>query len=354
MTETSDSRVRGILTIFLVILVFYLLKILSSLLIPLVLALLFSLLFQPLVTFLNRRRVPNWLIVPIISVISLAFLVVLVNIIVQTGADISSQQDYLLDRLNSKIEGILLWASDITGTEIRPEFVTDKLNELLNGEFITSAVGGLASSISSFTGSFVMFALYYIVFLSGMSGSKDYLRYLAGNEAKDGLAENFDKVTKSVYSYMIIKTLVNLLMGVLVTVVCYAFGIKFPVFWGFLTFVFHYIPTIGSIIATVPPVLMGIIQFDTFPPVLFLALLLMVAQFIMGNVVEPKIMGGHLRLNTVAVIFGLVFWGYIWGIPGMMLSVPLLVILKLVFEHFPSLAIFARLMGYPDKPAEGK
>lgn len=353
MAEIYDSRVRGILSIFLVILVFYLLKLLSSLLIPLVLALLFALLFQPLILFLNKKKVSNWLIVPIISIISLIVLIILVNIIIQTSADISSQQDFLLERLNVKIEGILSWASDITGTQIKPEYITDEISKLINGEFITSVLEGVASSISSLTGSFVMFALYYIVLLSGMSGSGEYLKYLAGDNSESTLAENFAKVTKSVYSYMVIKTLVNLSMGILVGVVCYAFGIKFPIFWGFLTFVFHYIPTIGSIIATIPPVAMGIIQFDSFQALFFFILILMVVQFIMGNVVEPKIMGGHLRLNTVTVIFGLVFWGYIWGVTGMMLSVPLLVILKLVFEHFPSLEIFARLMGYPDKQEAG-
>ncbi len=348
MAEYYDTRVRGILSIFLVILVFYLLKLLSSLLIPLVLALLFALLFQPLILFLNKRKVPNWLIVPIISIISLLVLIVLVNIIVQTSTDISSQQDYLLGRLNLKIEEARLWASSVTGTDIKPEYVTDEISKMINGEFITTVLGGVASSISSITGSFVMFALYYIVLLSGMSGSGEYLNYLAGKNSDGSLKENFDKVSKSVYSYMVIKTLVNLSMGILVGVTCYAFGIKFPIFWGFLTFVFHYIPTIGSIIATIPPVLMGIIQFDAFGTILAFLLILMAVQFIMGNVVEPKIMGGHLRLNTVAVIFGLVFWGYIWGVTGMMLSVPLLVILKLVFEHFPSLEIFARLMGYPD------
>jgi AI-2 transport protein TqsA len=353
MAEIYDTRVRSILTIFFVILVFYLLKLLSALLIPLVLALLFALLFQPLILFLNKRKVPNWIIVPIISIFSLLVLVVLVNIIIQTSADISSQQDYLLERLNLKIESILNWASSFTGTEIKPEYVTDEISKLINGEFITSVIGGVASSLSSITGSFVMFALYYIVLLSGMSGSGEYLNYLAGKNNDGSLEESFSKVSKSVYSYMVIKTLVNLSMGILVAVTCYAFGIKFPIFWGFLTFVFHYIPTIGSIIATIPPVLMGIIQFDSPGTILIFVLILMIVQFTMGNVVEPKIMGGHLRLNTVAVIFGLVFWGYIWGVTGMMLSVPLLVILKLVFEHFPSLQIFARLMGYPDKQTVG-
>jgi len=78
-------------------------------------------------------------------------------------------------------------------------------------------------------------------------------------------------------------------------------------------------------------------------------IILLALQLTMGNFVEPKLLGNRLRLNTVTVIFGLVFWGYLWGIPGMILSVPLMVVLKLTFEYIPSTRIFARLMSYPEK-----
>jgi predicted PurR-regulated permease PerM len=127
------------------------------------------------------------------------------------------------------------------------------------------------------------------------------------------------------------------------------FGIKFAVFWAFLAFIFSYVPNIGSTLSTILPILMAVIQLDSIESLLIFAILLVAMHFVMGNVVEPIIMGNRLRLNTLTVLFGLVFWGYIWGIPGMILSVPLLVIMKIILERYPEVSIIGRVMGYPEK-----
>ena len=125
-------------------------------------------------------------------------------------------------------------------------------------------------------------------------------------------------------------------------------NLNFAFFFGFIAFLLNFIPSIGSILATIPPFMMAFIQFDTLQPVVLLLLILSTIQMVMGNLVEPIITGDRLKLNTLTVIFGLVFWGYIWGLAGMIISIPLLVLLKLIFEHFPDTQIFARIMGSPD------
>lgn len=347
------DKTRNILMFFLIFAVFYLLSILSSILIPLVLALLFAIVFQPLVNIFKKWKLPDALIFPIISIITLGIIFVLFNIILQTSYSIASEKDFLVDRLNLKIESIINWISGLGYISVDSNAITDSIEGLFSVNLLTTAAGSVASSVGSFAGSFFMFALYYITLLAGLSNYKNFILYLGGDENK-GLLETYEKVTKSIFSYVIIKTIISLFTGVLVGIVCASFGIRFPIFWAFLTFLLNFIPSIGSIIATLPPLLMGIIQFDSVQTISIIAVLLVLIQTIMGNIVEPKVMGDKLRLNTVTVIFGLVFWGYIWGISGMMLSVPLLVILKVIFEHIPSLHIFARLMGSPDKAIKGK
>ena len=342
------DKSRNILIIFLFALVFYLLHILASLLIPLVLAMLFAIVFQPLVRMFKKWKLPDWLVFPTVSIITLGVLFVLFDIVLQTSYDIASQKDYLAERLTTKIENIFAWFEGMEYINTEAESVSELIQGLINGEFISNAAGDIASSVGSFAGSFFMFALYYITILSGLAKNRQFVEYLGGDKTQ-ALSENYEKVIKSVNSYVVVKTIISLITSVLVMIVCFSFGIKFPIFWGFMTFILNFIPSIGSIIATVPPVIMAIIQFDSFNTILILLIILIAIQSIMGNLVEPKVMGERLRLNTITVIFGLVFWGYIWGIPGMMLSVPLMVILKLIFEHIPSMNILARLMGYPDK-----
>ena len=112
-----------------------------------------------------------------------------------------------------------------------------------------------------------------------------------------------------------------------------------------LTFLFNFIPNIGSFAASLLPVLFAMIQFNNSVLVLWLAVCLIGIQFIFGNIIEPKIMGESINLSAVVILFALLFWGFVWGIPGMFLAVPMTVILKIVFENIDQLKPVAILMS---------
>ena len=346
------DTIKNIHLIFLFVLVIYLLSVLSSILIPFVLAMLFAILFQPLVQLLKKVHAPNWIVLPVVSMITLAILYGIFQILLETTTNILTQQEYLVGRLEMRVNDIINWAYSITGLKLTTGTFFDSLNQLLDTEFLSSAAGSIASGVGSFTGSFIWFSLYYVFLLAGLADYKRFIHYVAADSSDDGtFIKNLQKIKRAILSYMLVKTGVSIVTGTFVTVVCLIFGIKFAFFWGLLTFLLNFIPSIGSIIAVIPPSLMAIIQIDSFETILIFVLILASIQFILGNVVEPRIQGGTLKINTLTVLFGLVFWGYIWGITGMMLSVPLLVILKIVFEHFPSLNVLARIMG--SLPKEG-
>jgi predicted PurR-regulated permease PerM len=184
--------------------------------------------------------------------------------------------------------------------------------------------------------------------LAGIANYKEFLIYVGGYK-QEAVLNEYENLQKSVNSYIVIKTLISIATGLLTFIFAEIFGIQFSLFWGFIAFIFNFIPNIGSIAGVLLPVTMSVIQLDSFHQILTFSVLLIVMQFIMGNFIEPIIMGNRLRLNTPTVLIGLVFWGYIWGIPGMILSVPLLVIIKIILEKYPEYSMIARLMGYPDK-----
>jgi len=348
-----ESSIRNILLFFMFVLIIYLLSVLSSILLPLVLALLFAIIFQPLIMFLRSKKIPKWLILPAVSIISLIILGIVGIIISETATQIIEQQDYFVKKLTLKAQMVIDWVNEIFKLDLDTKNLVDELISSINKDFISSAAGGIAQGLGSFAGSFTMFALYYILLLAGMSEYKRYIYYVGG-ENGESLLKEYENIQRSIYSYIIVKTLISLGTGVLAYVICISFGIKFAIFWAFVTFILNYIPSIGSVTSTIFPITMGIIQFDSFQPVLFLAVLLAGAQFMMGNFIEPMILGNRLRINTLTVIFGLVFWGYIWGIAGMILAVPLLVMIKIILERFPDFAIVGRIMGYADKDIEKK
>ena len=343
-----DKTSRNILLIFLFVLIFYLLSVLSSLLIPLVLALLLAVLFHPVVNLLHKKKVPGWLVLPIISGVTLIVIFIVVNIFIYTFKQVQSEQTYLLSQLYTKLNIFLVWFNNISGMELDTSEVLKSMKDIVDKQVVAKVAGAIAKNISSFGGSFFMFGLYFVVLLSGISEYRSYLKFVGGKKNEKGMVTRYETIRNSLSSYITIKLITSMATGLFATVICLSFGIKFAVFWGLLTFLLNFIPSIGSIIATVPPIVMGIIQFNSAGKVIFMLILLSLVQLVIGSVVEPKVMGNKLRLNTVTVIFGLVFWGYLWGISGMILSVPMLVILKLVLESTPSMHMFARVMGYPE------
>lgn len=342
--QVYDNTVKNILITILFILVVYLLYILQMIFVPLFMALLIALMFQPIITFLSKIKTPSWLILPTISIITLAIAFGIYFIISEIIDDLIVNQDFILRRLNLKMDSSLRWINEITGIRFNANKDFDGIFRMFSKEHFAKYAGRFANSLGSFTTSFATFSLYYVVLLSGMSNYKSYISYVSGNEDSK-LLENFEKIQKSIYSYMIIKTILSLFMAIIVYFICYSFEINFPFLWAFLTFLLNYIPSVGSIIATLAPTLMAFVQFEETNKVILILLSITMVHFVIGNVLDPIIMGDRLKLNTLTVIFSLVFWGFLWGIPGMILSVPIMVLIKLIFEQIPSLHIIARILG---------
>jgi AI-2 transport protein TqsA len=153
------------------------------------------------------------------------------------------------------------------------------------------------------------------------------------------------EMNDTIGAYVAVKTLMCLLTGALFVLMCWIFGIDFALFWGLLAFLLNYIPSVGSIIATLPLLLLSAIQLHSWPRVaLFAAILLVVQQFI-GQILEPKLMGMRLSLKPVAILLGLIFWGLLWGIPGMFLATPLMVLMRIVSSYFNVTRGFERLLA---------
>jgi predicted PurR-regulated permease PerM len=161
-----------------------------------------------------------------------------------------------------------------------------------------------------------------------------------GRKRMDGIAQGVQAVQR----YLVIKTITSALTGVLVTIGCWIIGLDFAMLWGLLAFALNYIPTIGSIVAAVPPILLAFIQLGPVSALLVTVLNLAV-NFGVGNVMEPRMMGRGLGLSSLVVFLSLVFWGWIWGPMGMLLSVPLTVVVKIMFEYHEETRPVAVLLG---------
>lgn len=205
----------------------------------------------------------------------------------------------------------------------------------------------LAGQLGTFTWNFILTTIYLVAVLGSIVRYETYIDYLEGadHEGKQKMTKAFLEVKDAIVDYMKVKFLTSLCTGISFGVICWAFQINFALFWGFLAFILNFIPTVGSITATIPPILLGLIQIDSSGTFAFFIILLIGAQFLWGNVIEPMVMGSTVDLNIVFIIFGLVLWGYIWGVAGMLLSVPLIVLMRVILSQIPDAHMIVKLMG---------
>jgi predicted PurR-regulated permease PerM len=319
---------------------------------PLVVAFFAAAIFQPLMLFLNRIKIPKFISVFFVVIISFAVIGGIIMILQTTISQISAESAGLQASFEQRANEAFKWINSTFGSRLSLKYISDQILKSINLNWVAGRAQDVLSYLSSLTGWLTMFALYYVVLLIGLPNYKEFFSYLSKGKNSvfnSSFLSSYEKIQKTIYSFLVIKTLLNILAGIVTYVLCLIFGVKFALLWGFLTFIGAYIPNIGSIISTILPVFFALITLESFPMVLLFTAILIALHFVIGNVLEPVVMGTNMSINTLTVIFGLVFWGYIWGILGMILSVPLLVVLKLIFEQIPSVEFIARLMGKPEK-----
>jgi len=340
---------RSIWILIGVIIVFWIFRELSSLILPFVLALFVVMLLQPFLALLGRKRIPNWLSVTIVSISTLLVLAAFVSIISSTATEVAENSSELTARISNKLDIFIDWINSFIKKDLQSYEIKSYIFNLFSADWITVALGSFAKFLGSFTGSFFMFSLYFVILLSWINKYDEYILFVFGERHGKRFLETFETTMHSISSYVGTKFLMSFLTGFLFWVICRSFGVQFALFWGFLAFALNFIPSIGSIIATIPPILIGTIYLDSGISILIYISLLGMTQIIVGNILDPILMGNRMKLNTLTVIFGLVFWGYIWGVAGMLISVPLMVLVRIILEQNPTSAVIARAMSATHK-----
>ena len=253
----------------------------------------------------------------------------------QTGAVARAWPGYV-DRFNVLAEQVFGWLGPELAERIRESLSEIDLLNRLPG--LLGTAGGIAATLA-------LVALYigFLLAERGRLGPK--IDRLAGapddaRHIKHAIAD----ITESVRRYLWIKTLLSVFTAGISYAVLKALGVDFAETWALIIFLLNYIPSIGSILGVVFPALLALIQFDTLWPFFIIAVLLAGTQFVIGNVIEPRMMGRSLNLSPFVVMASLAFWGMIWGVIGAFLSVPMTTAFVIVCSHVPSLRWIAILL----------
>jgi AI-2 transport protein TqsA len=341
-----DTRfLLALLTVLTFLALGFVINLLEPILLPLVVAVFLAQIFAPLMAALRRRRVPGAISILLILILVfgglLAFSWILyvrahsfATTLPRYGTELSAVAANLADRLAAAFPSF------------HDEIARWKWDETVRLSSLTGLVTGGLGSFLLFVEKVVLVALF-LVFLLAESDSfpAKIQRALAPRNA-ERVTVVLRNIEVQVRRYLLTKTLVNLVNGTLVTILMASFGVDFPLLWGVLTFLAHYIPQVGAALSVGLPTLFLFLQFGDSPgKALLVALLNVALQFLIGSVVEPRILGTSLDLSPLVVLVSLIFWGWLWGPWGMVLAIPMAATIKIVCENIGPLRPISVLMS---------
>jgi predicted PurR-regulated permease PerM len=394
-TPATGSGSRLLLTLAAVVVVIAGLKASGSVLLPILVAVFLAIIAAPAINWLQRHRFPDWAAVVTVFAVVLMLFVGVSTVVGTAVADFSRNLPTYEQKLDGYSTSVATWltehriisaewgkdisdastssadegvASPDSNLTTSPDPATTQgeggvWSELVNTDstsnghatkpakslldvidpssllkVFSTALSALANMLSN-----AVFVLLTVVFiLAEAAGLPAKLRLAMGNATAD--LTKFTHVVTDLKGYLVVKTQLSLLTGVSIWLPLQIIGLDYALLWGLLAFLLNYIPTLGSFIIAVPAVLLALIQLGWIWA-LVVAGIFLIVNSIIGNFLEPKMFGRRLGLSSLVIFLSLVFWGWIWGPVGMVLSIPLTMLVKILLEHSDDLKWLAILMG---------
>ena len=339
MTESFSSLSRTLFVAAAITIIIAGMKLSAPLIVPFLLSVFIAVITFPLTSKLQYMGLPKGLSLTLVIFFILAIGLALSLLAGNSLADFSKMMPMYQQKISAEWSSVLLTLSE-NGIS-----VTDILNDIIDPSAAVSLVSTILHGFGSMLTNSFLIILSVIFILVEAAGITQKSLSVDKVDSTPSFSHIF---IEKVRIYMSIKTIISMLTGFLIGTSLWLIGVDYPILWGTLAFILNFVPNIGSIIAAVPTVLLTIVQLG-FPSALLVASVYAVVNIIIGNVVEPKYMGKGLGLSTLVVFVSLVFWGWVLGPVGMLLSVPLTITVKLALDSEPETQWLGRLLG----PIEG-
>ena len=335
------------LTIWLIflILMVLILKNLAFLFIPFSISLLLCYALGIPIDRLRRLGVPSSLRIVIVALFVMTFVYLFGQLLSSNIIEFNAQLPVLEEKFWEYTK-VLLSRFEVTPDQVRESY-SGFISSLEGTDFqsVGSFVKRLGGSFFSFLGDTVWVVLFMIFMLAEQDEFPKRIVRAFGQHSSVSIIKTLNRINKAVQDYLGLKTMISFGTGTLVSLVLFLFGVPFAVLWGVLAFLLNFIPNIGSMISIVPPVLITLFQFGSISKTLSVFAVLIALQTVVGNFIEPKMMGKGLNLSPLTVLLSLLFWGWMWGIPGMLLSIPLTAAIKIAFEQIETTRPLALMMA---------
>jgi AI-2 transport protein TqsA len=338
----DNSRVvtytNGLVAVFIVGVV---LRLAKPVLFPFFLALLIYFILSPVIGFMIRKlKISKTL--SLVVVLLLTFLVLYLTgaVMYSSGVKLAEELPSYSGKFSSLLDDVQT-SLKIPKTQLDPLTWIKSLDIAKVGGFVLSSLGTFVTFLSNL----LLILIFLFFMLAGRGRLNDKLRAAYPDHRSQTMLGLLDKVEREVEKYLAFKTVICIVSGFVAWIIMAAFGVDFALLFGIITFLLNYIPNIGSFIAKILPFIIALLQFDNPWKAVWMLAVLFVTDGIIGMIVEPRLMGNRLGMSPLAILVSLFFWGWLWGVPGMILAVPIMAVIKIVAENFPSLKFAGTLLS---------
>ena len=344
MTQSFSPASRAIMVSAALVIVIAGMKYAASLLVPFLLSAFLAIISFPLMSLLQKKGLPKGVSLTLVMLLVIFVGLFLTFLIGSSITDFSRALPEYQQRITAEWGELIRWLNN------HGISAADSIKEIVDP---AAAVGLISSILKGFgnvlTNSFliILTVIFILIEAAGYTQNITSLNN-TGSEPSPSDGQMFSQVfVDKLRRYMSMKTIISMMTGVVIAVAMWLIGVDYPVLWGVLAFMLNFVPNIGSIIAAVPAVILTLVQLG-FASAVVVAVVYVTVNVIIGSIIEPKYMGKGLGLSTLVVFVSLVFWGWVLGPVGMLLSVPLTITVKLALDSKPDTQWLGHLLG----PAE--
>ncbi|HZW39058.1 MAG TPA: AI-2E family transporter [Ignavibacteriaceae bacterium] len=329
------------------ILIVYILMALKVILVPVTIAIFLTYLFHPILVYLKQYKVPKAVSV-IIIFIGILGVYYLFGFLFVSNLDLfKSKAEFYSKNFATYLKNFLD-QFDLTTQEFA-QLMNIKIrrfdfNSLLQGLFAAGVIQGIFNSLASAFEDLFISMIFWIFMIMGKDKFEERLKS-AFVDNGEMIYSNIVEFDNQIQSYLLVKTVLSIILATFTYIILLLFNIDFALFWAILAFILNFIPNLGSLLATLFPVAISLLQYGFGARTLIMALILIVMHNAVGNFIEPQYMGRRMDLSPVFVLFSLIFWGWVWGVAGMFLAVPIAAAMKVLFSNIKPLKPIAILMG---------
>ncbi|CDF78587.1 conserved hypothetical membrane protein (DUF20) [Formosa agariphila KMM 3901] len=282
--------------------------------------------------WLTKRNLPKAVSIIVIVLIILVFFKLLGHLVHLSSKEILSTSDAFIFKAEEKIKLLISSLEAFFGTDLLKDNISIS-KQLFDKDTLVNNFGPTLNFLRSTITMMLMTAFFVVLWLAESINVHNLLNRTILKQ-KHTSVKTFMKIEKDLIKFIKVKVFVSLMTGIFTGLACYAFDVSFPIFWGLFAFIINFIQMVGSFVTVILLSIFAFVEIEATSTLVFFIMSITGVQVMFGTILEPVFMGKSFSINIITVLVMLMLWGFIWGIPGLIMAIPITVFVKIILEHF--------------------